>query len=109
MAKDLNTSNLSVVNAHGARRVMAGETESRSLVQSTWMESGSRGSIREVRSGELVGLGVDGDTQVPAGPKERDAFLKKWSSAAKKASKANKAGERVSLTALPCCMWWWRR
>ena len=49
-------------------------------------------------------MGLTGDSQVPAGPKERDAFLKKWSAAAKKASKANKAGgASLLLLSLAAC------
>jgi len=58
MAKDLNTSNLSVVNAHGAVHVMAGE---RTIEVGAVYLDGERldGVYAEVRSGELVGLGVE--------------------------------------------------
>ena len=108
MAKDLNTSNLSIVAEEGALKVVSINGEAR--LGSVYLD-GKRleGVYSEVRSGELVGLGVDGDTQVPAGPKERDAFLKKWSSAARKVSKANKAGSASLLLLSLACMWWWRR
>ena len=103
MAKDLNTSNLSVVNAHGAVHVMAGE---RTIEVGAVYLDGERleGVFAEVQSGELAGLGAEGDVRVPAGIKHRDAFLKKWSAAAKKASKANKAGgASLLLLSLAAC------
>lgn len=103
MAKDLNTSNLSIVESDGSLRVVSAE---RTIELGAVYLDGERleGVFAEVQSGELAGLGAEGDVRVPAGIKHRDAFLKKWSAAAKKASKANKAGgASLLLLSLAAC------
>ena len=98
MAKDLNTSNLSIVAEDGALKVVSLNGEARLGVVYL---NGERleGVYSELREGQLdaVSLGGAGTVEVPAGIKTRDAYLKKWSEAAQKANKAKKAGGATML------------
>ena len=103
MAKDLNVSNLSVVEVDGTLRAVIGGQDVQ--LGAVYLD-GERveGVLAEVRDGDISGLGVKGDVQVPGGVKDRDAFLKKWSAAARKASKAKKAGgASLLLLSLAAC------
>jgi len=103
MAKDLNTSNLSVAAEDGVLKVVSMSGEAR--LGAVYLD-GERldGVFAEVQPGGIEGLAADGGAYVPAGIKQRDAFLKKWSVAAEKASKAKKAGGMsVLLLSLAAC------
>ncbi len=103
MAKDLNTSNLSVVETDGSLRFLAGDE---SIEVGAVHLDGERldGVYAELSSGELEALGVDGGVEVPAGVEGRNAFLRKWVDAAQKASRAKKAGgASLLLLSLAAC------
>ncbi|MCF8487280.1 MAG: hypothetical protein K9G71_18970 [Rhodobacteraceae bacterium] len=105
MAKDLNTSNLSIVAEDGALKVVSLNDAAEASLGAVHLD-GERleGVYAELRSGELGAMSHGADViKVPAGAKERDAFLKRWSDAAKKANAAKKAGTMMLLLPLAAC------
>jgi len=105
MAKDLNTSNLSIVAEEGALKVVSINGEAR--LGAVYLD-GKRleGVYAELDEGALLPAAASGGEQVgvPTGVKGRDAYLKKWAAAAKKSSKAKKgATSSVLLLSLAAC------
>lgn len=103
MAKDLNVSNLAVVAVDGAINAVIGDQK---VKIGALCLDGERleGVYAELEAGALPTADGENAVAVPAGVQQRDAFLKKWSDAAKKASKAKKAGgASLLLLSLAAC------